>query len=151
MIKQTIDQDIKSAMLAGDKPLVEALKTVKSAILYAEVAAKKREEGLAEPEVVAILQKELKKRGEAAQLYDQGGNAEQAASERYEETVIQKYLPAQLDEAAINVLIDQAVAEYNGELNGQAMGKLIGAVKQKAGGAADGALVARLVKARLSL
>lgn len=150
MIKQTIDQDIKSAMLSGDKRLAEALKMLKSVILYAEVAAGKRETGLPEQEVVALLQKELKKRGEAAQMYEQGGNAEQAANERYEETVIQKYLPRQLDEAAVNRLIDQAMAEYDGEPGNQAMGKLIAAVKEKSRGAADGALVARLVRARLS-
>ena len=150
MIKQTIDQDIKSAMLAGDKPLVSALKTLKSVILYAEVAAGKREEGLDDQTVVALLQKELKKRAEAAQLYEQGGNLEQAANEHFEETVIQKYLPAQLDETAVNRLIDEAIDELGIDLNNQAMGQLIGAVKQKSGGAADGALVARLVKARLS-
>lgn len=149
MIKQTIDQDIKTAMLAGDKPLAQALRTIKSAILDAEVNQNKRDTGLEDAEIIAILQKEQKKRAEAAALYEQGGNAEQAADERYEETIIAKYLPKQLDEAEVSALIDAAVAEYDGELNGQAMGKLIGAVKQKAGGAADGALIARLVKARL--
>lgn len=150
MIKQTIDQDIKSAMLSGDKPLVMALKNLKSAILYAEVAAGKRDEGLDDQTVTSILQKELKKRTEAAQLYEQGDNKEQAANERFEETVIQKYLPAQLDEHAINQLIDQAIKDLGIELNNQAMGRIIAAVKQKSGGAADGSLTARLVKARLS-
>ncbi len=150
MIKQTIDQDIKSAMLGGDKQLAEALKMLKSVILYAEVASGKRETGLPDQEVVALLQKELKKRTEAAQMYEQGGNAEQAASERNEEIIIQKYLPKQLDVSAVNELIDQAIAEYESELDNQAMGKLIAAVKEKSGGAADGATVARLVKARLS-
>lgn len=150
MIKQTIDQDIKSAMLAGDKPLVQALKTLKSAILYAEVAASKRDEGLSDQEVIALLQKELKKRTEAAKLFEQGGNAESAAYEHFEETVIKKYLPQQLTEDEINGLIDTAITELNIELNNQAMGTLIAAVKQKSGGAADGALTARLVKARLS-
>lgn len=150
MIKQTIDQDIKSAMLSGDKRLVSALRSLKSVILSAEIAAGKREEGIGDQATIGLLQKELKKRTEAATLYDQGGNAESAAEERYEETVIQRYLPKQLDEAEINQLIDQAVTEYDGELNGQAMGTLIGAVKAKSGGAADGALIARLVKARLS-
>jgi uncharacterized protein YqeY len=150
MIKQTIESDIKSAMLSGDKVLASALRTLKSVILDAEIAGNKRDIGITDQEAVALLQKELKKRGEAAELYDQGGNAEQAASERYEETVIQKYLPKQLSEDEVSTLIDQAVAEYEGELNNQAMGKLIASVKQKSGGAADGALVAQLVKARLS-
>lgn len=150
MIKQTIDQDIKSAMLAGEKDTVLALKTLKSAILYAEVAAGKRDEGLPDADVIALLQKELKKRGEAAQLYEKGGNAKSAAWERFEEGVIKKYLPQQLNEAEINVLIDEAIAELNIELNNQAMGRIIGSVKEKSKGAADGGLVARLVKARLT-
>lgn len=150
MIKQTIDQDFKAAMLGGDKTLARTLQTIKGTILNAEIAAGKRDEGLPEAEVIALLQKELKKRAEAAALYDQGGNQESAADERAEAEVIQKYLPAQLDESAINELIDQAVAELGLELNSQAMGQLISAVKAKSGGAADGALVARLVKARLA-
>lgn len=150
MIKQTIDQDIKAAMLGGDKALAQALRTLKSTILYAEVAQGKRGHGLEDEEVITLLQRELKKRGEAAALYDQGGNAESAAAERYEQDVIKKYLPAQLGEAEINAIIEAAITEQNIEPNAQAMGKLIGAVKQKAGGAVDGALVAQLVKARLS-
>ena len=150
MIKQSIDQDLKSAMLSGDKPMASALRNLKSAILNAEIAANKRDEGIPENEVVSLLQKEMKKRNEAAQLYEQGGNAQSAADERYEAEVIQKYLPAQLSEEDIKVLIEQAVGELDGEANMQAMGKVIGAVKAKSGGAADGALIAQLVKARLS-
>lgn len=150
MIKQTIDQDIKSAMLAGDKRTANALRTLKSAILSAEIAANKRDTGISEPETVSLLQKELKKRDEAAALYTLGGNAEQAGEEHFEEALIQKYLPKQLGEAEINKLIDESIEELGLELNSQAMGRLIGAVKEKSGGAADGALVARLVKARLS-
>jgi uncharacterized protein YqeY len=150
MIKQDIEQDLKSAMLAGDKPLASALRNLKSAILNAEIASGKREEGLPENEVVSLLQKEMKKRGEAAELYDKGGNAESAADERFEETVIQKYLPAKLSEDEIKALIEEAVQEIEGEPDMKSMGKVIGYVKSKSGGAADGALVAQLVKARLS-
>ena len=150
MIKQTIDQDLKSAMLSGDKRTVNALRNIKSAILSAEIATGKREEGLADQETITLLQKEQKKRAESAVLYEQGGNAESAAEERFEEEVIQKYLPKQLDETEIKALIDEVIAELNIELNNQAMGRIIAGVKQKAGGAADGATVARLVKERLS-
>lgn len=149
MIKQTLDQDTKSAMLSGDKTLVQVLRTLKSALLDAEIAGNKRDTGLTEPENVAILQKELKKRAEAAALYDQGGNTEQAAAERYESGVIQGYLPKQLTDEEIMKLVDEAVQEYEGELDGRAMGTLIKSVKEKANGAADGATVARLVKAKL--
>lgn len=150
MIKQAIDQDLKAAMLSGDKDMVNALRTLKGAILDAEIAAGKRDEGLDEPVVITLLQKELKKRTEAATMYEQGGNTESADAEKYEQSVIQKYLPKQLDEAEIKELIEAAVTEYDGELNMQAMGKIISAVKDKSGGAADGAAVAKLVKERLS-
>ncbi len=150
MIKQTIDQDIKSAMLSGDKQLTSALRNLKSAILYAEVAAGKRDEGITDQETVGLLQKELKKRTEAAQLYEQGGNAEQAANEHFEETVIKRYLPKQLDEAEISRLIEQAISELGVEVSPQVMGRVITSVKDKSNGAVDGATVARLVKARLN-
>lgn len=150
MIKQTIDQDIKSSMLSGDKRTANALRNVKSALLTAEIAAGKREEGLSDPETISLLQKEQKKRVEAAELYDRGGNAEQAIEERFEEALIQKYLPKQLTEEDINALIDQSIEELGIELDNQAMGRLIGSVKEKSGGAAAGAIVAKLVKARLS-
>lgn len=150
MIKQTIDQDIKAAMLGGDKRLAEALRTVKSAILDMEISTGKRQEGLSDQESVTVLQKELKKRAEAAALYEQGGNNESAQAERFEEEVIKRYLPKQLTDTEINALIDQGIRELQLELNNQAMGKLIAYVKDKSGGAADGALTAQLVKARLT-
>lgn len=147
MIKQQIDQDIKSAMLSGDKRTANALRNVKAAILSAEIATGKREEGLADPEAISLLQKEQKKRAEAAVLYKVGGNEEQVGEEKFEEELIAKYLPKQLSEDEINGLIDEAV---KGLAEGQRnMGQIIGAVKQKSGGAADGATVARLVKERL--
>jgi uncharacterized protein YqeY len=150
MLKQTIDQDIKSAMLSGDKRTANALRNLKSAILSAEIATGKREEGLLDQETVSLLQKEQKKRVEAADLYDKGGNAEQAEEERFEEALIQKYLPKQLSEDEIKELIDQVIAELGTDFNQQAMGRVIAGVKNKSGGAADGATVARLVKARLA-
>ena len=150
MIKQTIDQDIKSAMLSGDKRTADALRNIKSALLSVEVDTGKREEGLNDTEAIGVLQKELKKRTEAATLYEQGGNETAAAEERFEETLIQKYLPKQLSETEISALIDESINELNLELNNQAMGKLIASVKQKSGGAADGAIIARLVKERLA-
>lgn len=150
MIKRTIDQDIKSAMLSGDKRTADALRNIKSAILSAEIDTGKRAEGLSDTEAVGVLQKELKKRTEAAVLYEQGGNEAAATEEHFEETLIQKYLPKQLGETEISALIDESIHELNLELNNQAMGKLIASVKQKSGGAADGSVIARLVKERLS-
>lgn len=148
MIKESIEQDLKKAMLAGDKQLVLTLRNLKSAILYAEVAASKQKVGLGDQEIITLLQKESKKRQEAADLYDKAGEAARAKSEKSEKEVIGKYLPEAMGEAAINQLIDKAVNEV-GELSKQTMGQVIAFVKKQSGGAADGAQVARLVQKRL--
>ena len=149
MIKQTIEEDLKRAMLGGDKRLVSVLRTIKGAILDAEIASGARENGLPNDQVIVLLQKESKKRGEAATLYAGAGDFERAANERYEQEVLAKYLPAQLDEAAISVVVDSVLAEM-GEVDMREMGKVIGAVKAKTGPSADGSVIAKIVKERLT-
>ena len=148
-IKETIEQDIKQAMLAGDKTLVTTLRGLKSAIMYAEVQDGKRDAGLDDAAVVTLLQKESKKRRESAELYRQGGNEEKAKAEDQEVTVIAQYLPEQMDEDALGKLIAEKAEELQISQM-QQMGQLIAAVKQAAGTAADGAVIARLVKERLA-
>lgn len=144
-IKETINNDIKSAMLAGDKVLVTTLRGLKSAILYAEVAAGNRDVGLSDQEIVVLFQKEAKKRQESAELYRKGGNLSSAAAEEAECAVIQNYLPEQLSEDEVRKLVSAQAQEHR-LVGMQQMGQLISAVKQKAGGAVDGALVARIAK-----
>lgn len=147
-IKQIIDQDLKAALLGGDKVLATTLRGLKAAILNAEVAKNARESGLPEEEIVNLLQKESKKRQESADLFGQGGNSEKQAAELTEKEVIAKYLPAQLSDEEIGAIIDEVITS-TGASNIQAMGQVIGAVKARAGAAADGAVIARLVKERL--
>lgn len=147
--KQQIDADLKTAMLAGDKTLVTTLRGLKAAILNAEVAEGARETGLAEDKVIALLQKEAKRRQESADMYVQGGRPEKAEAEQAELAVIEKYLPARMSDEELLALIDEAISA-TGASGMQQMGQVIGAVKSKAGAAADGAVIARLVKERLS-
>lgn len=149
-LKNLIEQDIKTAMLAGDKTLVMTLRGLKSAILYVEVADGKREEGLSDDVVISVLQKEAKKRQESADLYKQGGNLEKQSAELTEKTVIQKYLPTQLSEQELSLIIDEIIASTSAT-GMQAIGQVISAVKARAGATADGSVVARIVKERLSL
>ena len=149
MLKTQIDQDLKSALLAGDKTLTTTLRGLKSVILYAEVAKGAREQGLSDDEIVMLLTKEAKKRQESADLYRQGGNEEKALAELSEKQVIEKYLPAQLSVEEIGKVIDQVISEL-GVTTMQGMGQVIGTVKAKVGASADGAVVAKLVKERLS-
>lgn len=149
MIKQTIEEDLKRAMLGGDKQLVSVLRTIKGVILDAEIAGGSRETGLPNDQVITLLQKESKKRGEAATLYDGAGDAARAANERYEQGVLAKYLPEQLGEDEIAQIVDGVLAEI-GDVDMREMGKVIGAVKAKTGPNADGGVIAKIVKERLS-
>jgi uncharacterized protein YqeY len=135
-------------MLGGDKILTETLRGIKSAILNVEVAENKRETGLTDEEVTTLLQKEAKKRQESADLFKQGGNEEKSLAEQAEKTVIEKYLPAQLSDAELDALIQSAIDELNAS-GPQAMGQVIGLVKQRSGGQADGGRIALKVKEKL--
>ena len=148
-IKEKIDADLKTAMLAGEKERVTTLRGLKSSILYAEVAAGKRDDGLDEQSIVALMQKEAKKRQESAELYTQGGNKEKADAELAEKLIIEAYLPEQLSEKEIIQLVDEAIAQVN-QPTPQQMGQIIGAVKTASKGNADGALIAKLVKERIT-
>lgn len=149
MLKQQLQDDVKAAMLAKDTLRLETLRGLKSVILYAEVAAKKREdEGLNDDEILALFAKEAKKRQESADLYVRGGAQDKADKELAEKKIIEVYLPEQMSETELAKLIDEVVAQ-TGAKGIQDMGKVIGAAKARAGNSADGALIARLVKERL--
>jgi len=148
MLKQQIEQDLKTALLAGDKARATTLRGLKSVILYAEVAKGAREIGLSDDEVIALLAKEAKKRQESADLYEKGDSPDRQKAELEEKAVIEAYLPKQMSEDEIKAIIEEVAAEFT-EVSPRAMGQVIGVVKQKAGAAADGAVIARLVKERL--
>ena len=150
MLEERIEQDLKTALLGGDAVRVSTLRLVKSVLLNAKVATGKRETGLSDDEVIALLSKEAKKRQESANLYQQAGDQTRAGAELAEKAIIEGYLPAQLSEAEIARLIDEAIAATGA--TGQAdMGKVIGAVRARAGATADGTLIARLTKEKLGL
>jgi len=149
MLKQRIDQDLKKALLAGDKSLATTLRGLKSVILYAEVAQGLRDTGLPDEEIILLFSKEVKKRDESAALYTQGGNSERAAAELAEKAIIEQYLPLQLSNDDLRKLVDDAVTE-TGAASLQDMGKVIGLVKAKAAGSADGSRIAVAVKERLA-
>lgn len=148
MLKTQLDQDLKAAMLAGDKTLVTTLRGLKSAILYAEVEKKVRESGLSDGEIIALFVKEAKKRQESAGFFKQGGNLEKAEAELAEKVIIEKYLPAQMSEEELAKVVDDCIVAL--QATPAQMGQVIGAVKAKVGANADGARIASLVKDRLS-
>jgi uncharacterized protein len=149
MLKQQLEQDLKQALLSGDKDRAMVLRSLKSVILYAEVAKGLRDQGLADEEVIVLLAKEAKKRQESADLYVKGVSEDRAAKELAEKKIIEGYLPVQVSDADLNALVEAAVAETDAE-GLAAMGQVIGLVKQKAGASADGSRIAQMVKERLT-
>jgi uncharacterized protein YqeY len=149
MLKQQLEQDIKSALLAGDKDRVTTLRGLKSVILYAEVAKGSRAEGLSDEEILILFAKEAKKRQESADLYTKGGRAEKAAAELAEKKIIEAYLPKQLEDKELVKIVDEVISSLETP-SLQQMGQVIGTIKQKTEGRADGARIAQLVKERLN-
>ena len=148
-LKDTIQNDMKAALLGGNRFAGDVLRNVKAAILNEEVAAGKREEGLSDDEILKVITREVKKRNESATLYDQNGRSELADNERKEIEVLAVYLPEQLSEEDVRAIAETVIAE-TGASSLQQMGQVIGGVKAKAGSAADGAMVARIVKELLN-
>jgi uncharacterized protein YqeY len=148
-LKQQLDADLKTALLAGDSQTATVLRGLKSAVLNVEIEKGAREQGLPEPDVLAILGKEAKKRQESADMYRQGNSPERAEAEEQEKAIIEKYLPKQMEDDELAKLVDEAIAS-TGASGPQAMGQVIGAVKAKTAGQADGARIAALVKEKLA-
>jgi uncharacterized protein YqeY len=148
-LKQRVNDEMKAALLGGDRFVGETLRNLKAAILNEEVAAGKRDEGLSDEEIEKVIAKEIKKRTESARLYRENDRIDLAEPEEKEIQVLSAYLPEQMNEADLRMLIDKKIAEL-GVSSLQAMGQVIGAVKGAAGNAADGSLIAQLVKEALN-
>ena len=95
------------------------------------------------------MAREVKKRLESAELYRANGRAELAEPEEQEAAILQEFLPRQLTSDEVQALVDEVISTMDG-VSMQQMGQVIGAVKAKADSAADGALVARIVKQTLA-
>ncbi len=148
-LKDQINSDLKNALLSGDKAMATTLRGLKSVILDAEIAEGKRDSGLSDETIANLLVKELKKRRESIELYEKAGAKDKADAEQAEITIIERYLPEQMGEDDIRALVDKVLSQM-GEVNPQQMGQVIGQVKSQAGPAADGAVIARIVKERLN-
>ena len=145
-LKQHMRDDLTQAMKARDQVRSSTLRMVLTAVTNAEVAGKEAIE-LSDEQVLAVLTTEAKKRREAAAAFSDGGREEAAAKEEAELAVILDYLPEQLDEAAIEALVNDVIDELGVRGAGpSAMGRVMGALQPKVRGRADGGLVAAKVK-----
>ena len=148
-LKERIASEMKAALLSGNRFRGDVLRNLKAAILNEEVSLGKRDEGLSDAEVEKVLAREVKKRVESAELYRSNGRIELAESEEKEAAILREFLPEQLSEAEIVAIVKDVVAGMD-DVSMQKMGQVIGAVKQKVGNAADGALIAKIVKEKLT-
>ena len=148
-LKAQLENDIKAALLGGDRFVADVLRGLKAVILNEEVAQGKRDEGLDDESIEKLIAREVKKRNDSVQQYTAAARPELAEAEEAEAKVLETYLPAQLSEADIQKEIDATISTM-GVSGPAAMGQVIGAVKGKLGNTADGATVARLVKESLA-
>ena len=148
-LKARITDEMKAALLGGNRFRGDVLRNVKAAILNEEVSLGKRDEGLSDAEVEKVLAREVKKRVESAELYRSNGRAELAEPEEQEAEILREFLPEQLSEAEIVAIVEDVVSSMD-DVSMQKMGQVIGAVKQKVGNTADGALIAKIVKEKLT-
>lgn len=149
-LKDILNQDLKTALLGGDKHTVETIKSIKSAILYVELSKGKRDEGLNDQEIIEVMRKESKKRQESIDLYLKAGDSTRADKESFEKKVIEQYLPAQMTEEQIAEIIAESIKKLNASGMGD-MGKVIKGVKEVTGNDADGGTIARLTKELLEM
>lgn len=148
-LKATIDQDLRDALKNNDRIVCDTLRLLKAEIANTEIALGLRQTGLSESQIEQVVLKESKKRREASELYKKAGRSELAEKEEQEAEVLAKYLPKMLGEDEVRKLIEEVLGESALEPIMPNMGKIIGAVKAKAGTSVDGAMLAKLVKERV--
>ena len=142
--------NLKAAMKAGDAPRVSTLRMVMARLKDLDIAARpKGVDGIGDDEIVSMLRGMVKSRAESAAMYLQGGRPELAAREDAEIVIIEGFLPAPMDEAALTLAVADAVTE-TGASSMKDMGRVMAALKARHGAALDLGRANGLVKARLS-
>lgn len=145
-LKQQLTEDMKNAMRSGEKHRLGVIRLMLAAVKQREVDERIE---LDDVQVLATLEKMLKQRRDSVSQFDAANREDLSVIERDEMVVIEAYLPAKLNEAEIDALIEAAIAE-TGASSARDMGKLVAAVKEKAAGRADMAVVSGKIKARLA-
>ena len=139
---------MKVAMKAKDTQSLEALRSVKAALLLAQTETGSKQE-LAEADEMILLQKQVKQRKDSASIYIDQGRPDLAEPELAQAKVIEQFLPQQLSEEEITKTVDEIIAKTGASSMGD-MGKVMGLASSKLAGRADGKTISTIVKARLS-
>jgi len=143
---QELEQEVKEAVLARDEARRDALRLILSSLKSAE---KELLRPLSEEEELQVLQRERKKRTEAAEAFHAAGRAEQAAKEEGELAILEEFMPEPLSEDEIDSIVDDAIAE-NGATSLRDMGRVMADVMPQIAGRADGSAVSQLVREKLA-
>jgi len=142
---ERLQSDVKEAMKARDSERVQTLRLFVNAV---QVEAKAKLRDLEDAEVVSVLQREKKKRVEAAEAFEAGGHPDRAAVERAQQELLDTYLPEQLSERELDDIVNTAIAEVGASGPGD-MGAVMKAVMPKIAGRADGKAVSGAVNRAL--
>ncbi|MCG6884511.1 MAG: GatB/YqeY domain-containing protein [Silicimonas sp.] len=153
-LRDRIGEALKNAMREKDAKRLSTLRLINAAIKDRDIARRGEggdgaENGVGEDEILQILGKMVKQRHESARAYEEGGRLELAEQERDEITIIEEYLPRQLDETETAAAVEAAIAETGAD-SIRDMGKVMGALKSKYTGQMDFGSVGPMVKARLA-
>jgi uncharacterized protein YqeY len=140
--QERLAQEVKSAMLAKDADRLSALRMLKSAVGYTQI--EKKTENLSEPDFIAVVQKEVKKRRDSIEQFEKGGRPELADKEKKEITVLETFLPKPLLPEELEQLVKATIQEL-GASSKKEMGPVIKAVQAKAAGRAEGKTISAVV------
>ena len=143
---EELETEVKEAMLARDAERRDALRLILASLRSAE---KDLQRPLSDGEELQVLQRERKKRIEAAEAFREGGRENQAAKEEAELAILQEFMPAPLSEDELEQIVDDAIAE-NGATSLQDLGRVMADVMPQIAGRADGSAVGQLVREKLA-
>ena len=141
-----IEDDLTASMRARDRERAETLRLVLAALRSAE---KDLQRPLAESEELQVLQRERKRRSEAAEAFRSGGREEQAEAEERELAVLQEFMPEPLSDEALEEIVDDVIAEV-GATSVRDLGRVMADVMPQVAGRADGSVVSQLVREKLA-
>ena len=149
MLREKINEAVKTAMKSQDKPRLSALRLVNAAIQNAEIESERAGKSLADDDLLGILQKMVKQRQELVEIYDQAGRKELADQERGEIEVIKGFMPQQMSEAEAKAAVAEVIAQ-TGAQGVKDMGKVMAALKLAYAGKMDFGKASGLVKSLLA-
>jgi|TARA_B110000483_G_scaffold2033_1_gene2305 hypothetical protein len=147
-VLSNLTEEMKSAMRAKDSMKLESLRAIKTAVLLTQTAGSGRGE-LSDDDAIKLLQRLVKQRKESAAIFNQQNRADLAESEEAQAEVIMTFLPKQLSEEAIKIVIDEIISK-TAAVSMKDMGKVMGMASIQLLGKADGKMIASLVKQKLS-